>query len=121
MCHSDRLRSLSSLVVLTVGLLTSLSTEAGTTQPPRPSPISLALESASKDGSNVVARETPPVAATYDVHDVPYAVVDEDQTLLSDFLRGAANQREGGKYLEPVFLDREAALHQVMARSALRR
>ena len=38
---------------------------------------------------------------------IRFALVDEDETILSDFLRGAANQREGGKYLDPVFLDRE--------------
>jgi ABC-type multidrug transport system permease subunit len=44
---------------------------------------------------------------------IRFAVVDEDQSVLSDFLRGAANQHEGGKYLEPVFLDREEALRQI--------
>jgi ABC-type multidrug transport system permease subunit len=44
---------------------------------------------------------------------IRFAVVDEDQSVLSDFLRGAANQREGGKYLEPVFLQRDAALRQI--------
>jgi hypothetical protein len=43
----------------------------------------------------------------------PFAVVDEDKTILSDFLRGSANQGEGGKYLEPVFLEREEALRQI--------
>ena len=45
---------------------------------------------------------------------IRFAVVDEDKTVLSDFLRGAANQREGGKYLDPVFLNREEALHQIL-------
>jgi len=45
---------------------------------------------------------------------IRFAVVDEDKSALSDFLRGAANQREGGKYLEPVFLDREAAMRQIL-------
>lgn len=45
---------------------------------------------------------------------IRFAVVDEDRTVLSDFMRGAANQREGGKYLEPVFLDRDEALHQIL-------
>ena len=41
---------------------------------------------------------------------IRFAVVDEDKSaLLSDFLRGSANQSQGGKYLEPVFLDREDA------------
>ncbi|MGB8370266.1 MAG: ABC transporter permease [Limisphaerales bacterium] len=44
---------------------------------------------------------------------IRFAVVDEDKTVLSDFLRGAANQGEGAKYLEPVFLDREAAMRQI--------
>src|SRR5215468_10347188 len=46
---------------------------------------------------------------------IRFALVDEDKTILSDFLRGAANQREGGKYLEPVFLEREEALRQINA------
>jgi hypothetical protein len=45
---------------------------------------------------------------------IRFAVVDEDKTVLSDFLRGAANQREGGKYLEPVFLDRGQAMRQIL-------
>src|SRR5438477_10364997 len=44
---------------------------------------------------------------------IRFAVVDEDDSPLTGLLRGAANQREGGKYLEPVFLDREAALGQI--------
>jgi len=44
---------------------------------------------------------------------IRFAVVDKDKTVLSDFLRGAANQGEGAKYLEPVFLDREAAMSQI--------
>jgi hypothetical protein len=44
---------------------------------------------------------------------IRFAVVDEDDSVLSKFLRGAANQSEGGKYLEPVFLDREAAVRQI--------
>jgi len=46
---------------------------------------------------------------------IRFAVVDEDQTFLSDFLRGAANQREGGEHLDPVFLDRTEALRQINA------
>ena len=45
---------------------------------------------------------------------IRFAVVDEDRKILSDFLRGSANQHEGGKYLEPVFLDREEALRQIL-------
>jgi len=44
---------------------------------------------------------------------IRFAVVDEDKSVLSDFLRGAANQREGGKFLEPVFLERADALRQI--------
>jgi ABC-type multidrug transport system permease subunit len=44
---------------------------------------------------------------------IRFAVVDEDKSVLSDVLRGAANQREGGKFLEPVFLEREDALRQL--------
>src|SRR6516225_2597159 len=46
---------------------------------------------------------------------IRFAVVDEDKSELSGLLRGAANQREGGKYLEPVFLEREDALRQLNA------
>jgi ABC-type multidrug transport system permease subunit/uncharacterized membrane protein YgcG len=44
---------------------------------------------------------------------IRFAVVDEDKSVLSDILRGAANQGQGGKYLEPVFLEREEALRLV--------
>jgi len=44
---------------------------------------------------------------------IRFALVDEDKSVLSDFLRGSANQREGGKYLEPVLLERAEALRQV--------
>ncbi|HEU0039126.1 MAG TPA: ABC transporter permease, partial [Verrucomicrobiae bacterium] len=44
---------------------------------------------------------------------IRFAVVDEDDSVLTGFLRGAANQRESGKYLEPVFLQRAAALRQI--------
>lgn len=46
---------------------------------------------------------------------IRFAVVDEDQTVLTDFLRGAANQREGGAHLEPVFLDRPEAMRLINA------
>jgi hypothetical protein len=46
---------------------------------------------------------------------IRFAVVDEDKTLLSDLLRGGANQGEGGKYLEPVFMEREDALREINA------
>ena len=41
---------------------------------------------------------------------IKFAVVDEDKSPLTGFLRGGASQGEGGKYLEPVFLEREAAM-----------
>jgi hypothetical protein len=44
---------------------------------------------------------------------IRFALVDEDKTILSDFLRGSANQREGGKYLEPVLMERDEALRQI--------
>jgi ABC-type multidrug transport system permease subunit len=46
---------------------------------------------------------------------IRFAVVDEDKTPLSDVLRGAANQSEGGKYLEPVFMEREEAMGVINA------
>jgi uncharacterized phage infection (PIP) family protein YhgE len=46
---------------------------------------------------------------------IRFAVVDEDKTPLSDVLRGAANQSEGGKYLEPVFMEREEAMRVINA------
>ena len=46
---------------------------------------------------------------------IRFALVDEDKTILTDFLSGAANQREGAKYLEPVVLDRTEALRQINA------
>jgi hypothetical protein len=44
---------------------------------------------------------------------IRFAVVDEDKSLLSDFLRGAANQRDGNKYLDPVYMEREEALRLI--------
>jgi ABC-type multidrug transport system permease subunit len=44
---------------------------------------------------------------------IRFALVDDDQTVLSDFLRGTASRREGGKYLEPVLLERTEALRQI--------
>jgi ABC-type multidrug transport system permease subunit len=46
---------------------------------------------------------------------IRFAVVDEDQSVLSDFLRGAANQNKAGGHLEPVFLERTNALQLVNA------
>ena len=45
---------------------------------------------------------------------IRFALVDEDDSPLTGILRGAANQQQGGKYLEPVFLDREAALREIL-------
>jgi ABC-type multidrug transport system permease subunit len=44
---------------------------------------------------------------------IKLAIVDEDNSPLSKFLRGAINQGEGGRYLEPVFLSRADALRQI--------
>jgi ABC-type multidrug transport system permease subunit len=46
---------------------------------------------------------------------IRFAVVDEDKSALSDILRGSVNQRDGGKYLEPVFMERADALREVNA------
>ena len=46
---------------------------------------------------------------------IRFAVVDEDKSVLSDFLRGAVNQNKGGEYLEPVFMERDAAFKLVNA------
>jgi hypothetical protein len=44
---------------------------------------------------------------------IKFAVVDEDQSALADFLRGAASQGKASQYLEPVFLERAAADQQL--------
>jgi ABC-type multidrug transport system permease subunit len=44
---------------------------------------------------------------------IRFAVVDEDKSVLSDFLRGAANQHRAGEHLEPVFLERTNALQLI--------
>ncbi len=44
---------------------------------------------------------------------IRFAVVDEDDSPLTQMLRGGMNQGQGGKYLEPVFLDRADALRQI--------
>jgi len=46
---------------------------------------------------------------------IRFAVVDEDQSALTDFLRGAVNQNRAGEHLEPVFLDRTNALQLINA------
>ncbi len=46
---------------------------------------------------------------------IRFAVVDEDESALGGLLRGGLSQGEGGRYLEPVFLDQAAALAQLEA------
>jgi len=46
---------------------------------------------------------------------IHFAVVNEDKRILSDFLRNAANQSQGNKYLDPVFMEREEALKLINA------
>jgi ABC-type multidrug transport system permease subunit len=46
---------------------------------------------------------------------IRFAVVDEDKSALGDILRGAANQNKAGEHLEPVFMERDAALKLVNA------
>lgn len=46
---------------------------------------------------------------------IRFAVVDEDKSALSDFLRGAVNQNQAGDHLDPVFMDRTNALKLVNA------
>ncbi len=44
---------------------------------------------------------------------IRFALVDEDNSPVTAFLRGAVNQERGGKYLEPVFLARDEAMRQI--------
>lgn len=44
---------------------------------------------------------------------IRFAVVDEDKSLLMDLLRRAAVERKGRDVIEPVFLDREAAMREI--------
>lgn len=44
---------------------------------------------------------------------IRFAVVDEDDTVLTRMLRGALNQGKASEHLEPVFLERAEALRQV--------
>ncbi|MFO1476398.1 MAG: ABC transporter permease [Verrucomicrobiota bacterium] len=46
---------------------------------------------------------------------IRFAVVDEDDSALTQMLRGAAGQRDAGKYLEPVYMDRAAAMREIEA------
>lgn len=44
---------------------------------------------------------------------IKFAIVDQDDSILSQFLRGAVGQEKAAQYLDPVFLDRAAALRQL--------
>ena len=44
---------------------------------------------------------------------IRFALVDEDDTMLTRFLKGGLNQGEGSQYLEPLLLDKDEALRQV--------
>jgi ABC-2 type transport system permease protein len=44
---------------------------------------------------------------------IKFALVDEDNSALTRFLRGAINQGKGGEHLDPVFLGRAEALQQI--------
>jgi len=44
---------------------------------------------------------------------IRFAIVDEDKSVLSDFLRGASTQREGGQHLAPMFVEREEAMRLI--------
>lgn len=46
---------------------------------------------------------------------IRFAVVDEDASVITRMLRGAMGQDRGGKYLEPVVLERAEALRQIKA------
>lgn len=44
---------------------------------------------------------------------IHFALVDEDDSVLTGMLRGAANQKQGGKFLDPEILPREEALRRI--------
>lgn len=46
---------------------------------------------------------------------IRFAVVDEDQSILGNILRGAANQSNAAEHLEPVFMERDAAMKLINA------
>ncbi len=46
---------------------------------------------------------------------IKLGLVDEDNSALTQFMRGALNQQEAGKYLEPHFLKRAQALREIDA------
>src|SRR5271157_2314655 len=46
---------------------------------------------------------------------IRFALVDEDQSALSDFLRGAGNQKQGSQFLDPVVMERAEAMREINA------
>jgi ABC-type multidrug transport system permease subunit len=44
---------------------------------------------------------------------IKIGIVDEDDSVISGFLKGAVNQGEGAQYLEPVFVSREDGLREI--------
>jgi ABC-2 type transport system permease protein len=44
---------------------------------------------------------------------IPLAIVDEDESPLTDFLRGALSQREAGEYFDVQVLDRDTAVRRI--------
>src|SRR2546426_5518183 len=44
---------------------------------------------------------------------IRFAVVDEDDSMLTGMLRGGMNQKKASEHLEPVLLDREKAFAQL--------
>ena len=44
---------------------------------------------------------------------IKFALVDQDDSVISQFLRGVAGQGNAAKYLDPVFLERDEALRQL--------
>jgi ABC-type multidrug transport system permease subunit len=44
---------------------------------------------------------------------IQFGIVDEDHSVLTQFLRGAVNQGQGGRYLQPAFLERAEAERQI--------
>jgi len=46
---------------------------------------------------------------------IRFAIVDEDQSALGRLLRGAVNQGQGAKYLDPVFMERDDAMKLINA------
>lgn len=46
---------------------------------------------------------------------IRFAIVDEDQSMLGKLLHGVVNQGQGGKYLDPVFMERHDAVKLINA------